>query len=265
MKNFNLKQKIQNNELTLGSWVTIGHSSIIEILVSAGFDWLTIDLEHSTIDLEKTQDLIAFVQSFGKSALVRVSKNEEVIIKRVMDAGANGVIVPTVKNRAEAEQAVNFVKYPPTGTRGVGLARAQQYGTGFEEYQSWLKEHSIVIPQIEHIESVQNLEEIIDVKGVDGIIIGPYDLSASMGYPGEYEREDVKRALAEVRSICRSRGVCMGFHVIQPDHRLIQEKIDEGYRFIAFSIDFLFLGNKAREEMKKIKVHRDRTTLSQPD
>ena len=253
MKEFGLRKKIQNNELTVGSWVTIGHDSIIEIMATAGFDWLTIDLEHSVIDLEKAQGLIGQIQASGISALVRVSKNEEVIIKRVMDAGANGVIVPLVNNKSDAEQAVGFVKYPPEGRRGVGLARGQNYGIGFEEYSKWLTDHSVVIAQIEHIKAVENLEEIISTEGIDGIIIGPYDLSASMGYPGKYDRPDVKDALSRIKEICISKGVTMGYHVIQPDHQELKTKIDEGYRFLAFSLDFLFLGNKAREEMSAFR------------
>lgn len=253
MKNFGLRNRILKNELTFGSWVTIGHPSIIEIMATAGFDWLTIDLEHSVIDLEKAQDLIARIQSFGISALARVSKNEEVIIKRVMDAGANGVIVPSVNSETEAEQAVAFVRYPPAGRRGVGLARAQNYGTGFPEYKKWLEEDSVVIAQIEHINAVNNLTKIIDTPGIDGIIIGPYDLSASMGFPGEFERQDVREALGKVKKICLEKKKTMGFHVIPPDHTKLEEKIQEGYRFLAFSLDFLFLGEKAREEMSKMK------------
>lgn len=253
MKNFGLRHRILKNELTIGSWVTIGHQSIIEIMASAGFDWLTIDLEHSVIDLSKAQELIAHIQASGMSALVRVSKNEEVIIKRVMDAGANGVIVPMVNSGKEAEQAVAYVKYPPAGRRGVGLTRAQNWGLGFQDYKKWLEEDSVVIAQIEHIDAVNNLAKIIDTPGIDGIIIGPYDLSASMGFPGEFDRADVKAALDKVKKICTEKKKTMGFHVIPPDHTKLTEKINEGYKFLAFSIDFLFLGEKARLEMSKVK------------
>jgi len=252
MKNYGLRKRILNNELTIGSWITIGHHSIIEIMASAGFDWLTIDLEHSVIDLSKAQELISQIQASGISALVRVSKNEEVVIKRVMDAGANGVIVPSVNSVAEAEQAVASVKYPPSGHRGVGLTRAQNYGIGFKEYKKWLEEDSIVIAQIEHINAVNNISQIINTPGIDGIIIGPYDLSASMGFPGEFERDDVVAALEKVKKTCLENNKNMGFHVIPPDHTKLNEKIKEGYRFLAFSLDFLFLGEKAREEMLKI-------------
>jgi len=155
-----LKQKLRNNTLSMGSWVTIGHHSIVEIMATAGFDWLVIDMEHSPMGYSTAQNLIAHIQNRGMDALVRVSKNDEVAIKRVLDSGANGVIVPMVNSKKEAETAVNFVRYPPQGKRGVGLARAQQYGIGFDEYKNNLNENVVVIAQIEHIEAVKNLQEV---------------------------------------------------------------------------------------------------------
>jgi 2-dehydro-3-deoxyglucarate aldolase len=258
MKNFShnksiLKDKLKKGELSIGSWLTIPHQSVIEILGSAGFEWLTIDLEHAAISIETAMNLIGHIQGNGMQALVRVSKNEEVIIKRVLDAGADGVIVPMIKNREDAIEAVNYVKYPPLGKRGVGLNRAQKYGTAFDTYQQWVKDEVVVIAQIEHIDAVNNLEEIFSVPGVDGIIVGPYDLSASMGYPGEYDRDDVQVALARIDEVAKKLKKPLGFHVIDTNHEKTLEKINKGYSFLAFSLDFFFLGDKAREEMKLLK------------
>ena len=120
MKNKTLKNKLSKNELTIGSWITIGHPSVPEILSNAGFDWLTIDMEHNSIDNSMMQNLISVIQSKNLAALVRVSKNEEVAIKHALDAGADGIIVPMVKNKNDAIKAVEYAKYPPLGTRGVG-------------------------------------------------------------------------------------------------------------------------------------------------
>lgn len=248
-----LKQKLKNNQLTLGSWVTIGHQSVVEIMATAGFDWLTIDMEHSVIDLTMAQNLIGHIQAAGLKALVRVGKNEEVIIKRIMDAGADGIIVPMVNSREDAEQAVRYAKYPPTGRRGVGLARAQKYGTGFDSYKQWLSDEAVVIAQIENIEAVRNINDIISTDGIDGIMVGPYDLSGSMNVPGEYDRPEVKEALLAVETACKKAGFPLGFHVIQPDYEKLKEKIDLGYSFLAFSLDFFFLGEMARREMGKHK------------
>lgn len=258
MKNFQhkksrLKTKLKNNELTLGSWLTIPHHSIVEIMSSANFEWLTIDIEHSAIDFQTVQNLIGHIQANGMEALVRVSKNDEVIIKRVMDAGANGIIVPLVRNAEEAREAVSYVKYPPTGKRGVGLSRAQHYGLNFQSYNEWVQNESIVIAQIEHIDAVNNLSEILDVEGVDGIIVGPYDLSASMGKPGKFDDEDVKEVLNRIDQITLSKNKPLGFHVISSNHKDLIQKINKNYTFLAFSLDFFFLGDKAREEMSLIK------------
>ncbi len=248
-----LKNKLKNNQLTIGSWITIGHPSVIDIMSSAGFEWLVIDMEHTSIDLTTAHNLIATIQANNMKALVRVSKNEEVIIKRILDMGADGIVVPMIKSKSDALEAIDYAKYPPVGKRGVGLFRAQKYGLGFNEYKKWVNEELVIIAQIEHIEAVNNIDEIITTDGIDGIIIGPYDLSGSMGYPGEYHREDVKEAIQHVVEACKQHDTPSGFHVIESDPIKMQEKIAEGCTFLAYSLDFFFLGDSARNGMQTIK------------
>ena len=252
MKNTTLKSKLRHREVTIGSWITIGHQAIIDILAESNFDWLTIDIEHTAIDFNELQILIAFIQSHNIAALVRVSKNEEVVIKRALDAGADGIIVPMICSKDDAVSAVNFAKYPPTGKRGVGLNRAQRYGFGFEIYKKWADDCLVIIAQIEHIEGVQNIDDIIMTEGIDGVIIGPYDLSGSIGIPGNFKDEKVLAALNKVESKCKYYKKSLGYHVIEPNGDLVNEKINSGYNFIAFSTDFFFLGRKSREEVIKI-------------
>lgn len=253
-----LKEKLESNSVTIGSWVSIGHPAVVEVMANAGFEWLVIDMEHTTIDLETAQVLITVIQSRGLKALVRVSQNEEVIIKRVLDAGADGIIVPMIKSAQEAQEAVGYAKYPPKGKRGVGLYRAQNYGLGFEAYKEWVAQELVVIAQIEHIEAVRNIEGIITTEGIDGVIIGPYDLSGSMGYPGAFEREDVKEAIAQVLEACRAHGVPSGFHVVDSDPDGIIERVNQGCTFLAYSLDFFFLGDKAAEGMERIRRGLDK-------
>ena len=248
-----LKKKLQNKELTIGSWLTIPSVEVVEILATAGFEWLVIDLEHTSITLDQVKQLILAIQAESMKALVRVSKNEEVIFKRVLDCGADGIIVPMIKTQKDAEDAVSYAKYPPYGKRGVGLNRAQNYGTGFEKYKKWVQDELIVIAQIEHIEAVNNIDKIVNVDGINGTIIGPYDLSASMGYPGDYNREDVLAALRKVETKILNSKISLGFHVIESDHSVSVEKIKKGYSFIAFSIDFFFLGDMVRQQMNNLK------------
>jgi 2-dehydro-3-deoxyglucarate aldolase len=249
----NLKNKLKTNSTTFGSWITIGHQSIVEILATAGFDWLVVDMEHGAISIEKVQELILAIQSKQISALVRVGANDDLLIKQVLDAGADGVIIPMVNSGMEADKAVKAVKYQPFGKRGVGLARAQNYGIGFDAYRRWLENDCVIIVQVEHKNSVKNIKDIISVDGIDGLIIGPYDLSASYGIPGEFDNPKIVNAISEVERVCKNARFPFGYHVIKPNYLEVQEKVDIGYSFIAFSIDFFFLGEKAREEMGKLK------------
>lgn len=253
MRNKILKKKLKNNNLTIGSWITIGHPSIPEILSNAGFEWLVIDMEHNSIDKSMMQNLISVIQSKNIAALVRVDNNEEVSIKHALDAGADGIIIPMVNNIDDAMKAIEYAKYPPIGKRGVGLSRAQNYGYDFEDYKKWQKENLVIIAQIEHINGVNNLREIIGVDGIDAVIIGPYDLSGSLGYPGDFTKLELQNALNNVINICKESSFSLGYHVVDPNPELVKSKIKEGYNFIAFSTDFYFMGNNSIEMMNKLK------------
>ena len=244
---------MNNKEISIGSWITLGHFSIAEIMADAGFDWLCIDIEHSVIDFYETEQLIAAIEAKGCVPYVRVGANDPLIIKRVLDAGAKGIIVPMINSKEDAQKAVNAVKYPPVGRRGVGLARAQGYGFDFENYSKTTHAELKVIAQIEHVDAIKNLEEIVLADGVDGTIIGPYDLSGSMGKPGKYDDSDVREALRQYEVLSKKLNKPMGYHVIKPDYHLVHNKIDAGYTFIAFSLDTLFLGTMCREQMKKVE------------
>ncbi|MFH0840015.1 MAG: aldolase/citrate lyase family protein [Candidatus Omnitrophota bacterium] len=248
-----LKTKLKRQVLTIGSWITFGHTSIAEIMAKGGFDWLTVDMEHSAITLSEAQKLIQIIELAGIAPLVRVGENDACLIKRVMDAGAHGVIVPMVNSREEAIKAVDAVKYPPAGRRGVGLARAQGYGLEFEKYKKRINKESIVVTQIESIEAIDNLKEILEVEGVDASIIGPYDLSASLGYPGEFERKEVKEAIKRYIRVCKELKKSAGLHVVPPVAKKLDDAIEKGFKFIGFGFDALFLGQKIKEELEKIK------------
>ncbi|HIP12066.1 MAG TPA: 2,4-dihydroxyhept-2-ene-1,7-dioic acid aldolase [Arcobacter sp.] len=248
-----LKQKLKNNELTIGSWIMMGNPMSVEVMALAGFEWLVIDIEHTSIDMQTTETLITTIQANDMKALVRVSKNEEVVIKKVLDMGADGIIVPMVSSKEDAKMAVDYAKYPPMGKRGVGLYRASKYGTKFEEYKKWVDEELVIIAQIEHIDAVNNIDDIVNVEGIDGTIIGPYDLSGSMGYPGDFERDDVKDAVAKVLDSCKKNNVPAGFHVVDTEPEKLNLKIEQGCTFMAYGIDYFFMRDAAMNGMSKIK------------
>jgi 2-keto-3-deoxy-L-rhamnonate aldolase RhmA len=248
-----LKERIGRREVTIGSWVTLGHPGVAEMMAQAGFDWLTVEMEHSSITLQQAEELIRVIDLCGVVPLVRVGENNSNLIKRVMDAGAHGVIVPMVNSVVSAEAAVAAVKYPPVGSRGVGLARAQRYGLDFESYRKWAHEETIVIVQIEHIAAVERLADILAVPDVDGFIVGPYDLSGSLGIPGEFEHPLYAEAMGQIDRVAKEIDAVRGFHSVPPQPQLLIDKIDEGYTFLAYSDDFLFLSETCRGGMETIK------------
>ena len=244
---------MNKKSVSIGSWITLNHFSVAEIMADAGFDWLCVDMEHSVIDYYEAEQLIAIIKAKGLTPFVRVGENNARIIKRVLDAGAEGIIVPSVNSQQEAAKAVESVKYPPKGKRGVGLARAQKYGFGFEEYRNRQAENIKLIVQIEHVNAIKELESIIQTEGIDGTFIGPYDLSGSMGKPGQYDDEDVKKTIKTYEQTARKYEKLIGFHVIKPDYNCVLEKIQKGYNFIAFSLDTLFLGTICRDQLRPLR------------
>jgi len=237
----NLKTKLKEKQVAVGSWITLAHPAIAEIMANTGFDWLAVDLEHSVITIREAEELIRVIDLCGVVPLVRLSANDPVQVKRVMDAGAHGVIVPMVNFATEAEQAVSAVRYPPQGTRGVGLARAQGYGRSFDDYLDWVNKESVVIVQVEHIEAVNNLESILSVDGVDGFIVGPYDLSGSLGVPGQFDHSLMKGAMQRIETVGTASGKAPGIHVIEPEPDKLKDRIEQGYRFVAYSLDIRML------------------------
>ena len=248
-----LKSKLARDKLTLGSWITLAHPAVAEIMSRAGFDWLAIDLEHSVITIREAEELIRVVELSRVSPLVRLSVNDPVQIKRVMDAGSHGVIVPMVNSVSDAKQAVEAVMYPPQGKRGVGLARAQGYGSTFESYRQWLNQERVIIVQVEHIEAVNNLEAILSVEGVDGFIVGPYDLSGSLGVPGQFDHSSMKEAMDKIQSTGIASGKAAGIHVIEPDAEELLQRVNEGYSFLAYSLDIRMLDSACRSGLDAIR------------
>ena len=241
-----LKAKLKARELCLGTWITLGNSTIAEIFSRAGFDWVVVDLEHSTISIDQAGELIRTIELAGTSPLARLTSNDTNLIKRVMDAGAHGVVVPNVNTSEEASKAVAATRYAPLGHRGVGLARAQGYGPKFSDYLDWQKDGPIVIVQIEDKVALDHLESIFTTQGVDGFIIGPYDLSCSMGIPGEFERPEFLAAMKRILSTGLRLDCPPGVHVVEPDPVGLRQAISDGYRFIAYSVDIRMLDVAAR-------------------
>lgn len=255
-----LKKKMRAGELTVGSWLSFGYVQTCEMMLAGRFDWLVIDREHTCIGLDQLFGLVQVIDLGGSVPLVRVGSNDPLEIKRALDAGAHGVVVPMINTREQAAAAVESVYYPPTGKRGVGLSRAQGYGMQFEEYRSRSAEESVLIVQIEHVDALDNLEEIMALDGVDGFLVGPYDLSGSLGLPGQFDAPPVQATMNRVTNFIKTCGKPGGFHVVASDRKALQERIAAGCRLMAYGDDMVFLGEKIAAEAAFIRdLPRSRT------
>lgn len=249
-----MKIALRQGNILVGSWITLGHPTIAEIMAKAGFSWLAVDLEHSVITIREAEELIRVIDLCGVVPLVRLTANDSDQIKRVLDAGARGLIVPFVNSAADSERAVASAYYHPRGRRGVGLARAQGYGTQFKGYLRWLDEEGpVVIAMIEHVDAVGRIKEILSVSGIDGYFIGPYDLSASMGIPGQFDRKEFVEALTEIRETAAFLKIPGGIHVVEPDPMDLRRRLDEGYQFVAYSLDTRILDSMCRKGLSVMK------------
>lgn len=245
-----LRERLLRGRRLVGTIVTLPTPEVSEILAGAGFDWLFVDVEHAPMGFRDAQ---ALLQAAGNSCpcLVRVPAGEEVWIKKALDIGAAGVIVPQVHSAAQAGRIVGLCKYPPEGSRGVGVARAQGYGSRLGEYIATANEQLAVVIQAESEAAVRNIDSIVKVPGVDAIFIGPYDLSASLGKPGAVTDPEVTGAIAAVRKSCLNAGVALGAFGV--DAQAVQPFIEQGFTLIAVGIDTLFLSGKARDVLSGIR------------
>ena len=244
-----LKKKLAARVPTIGSWISLGSPAVTEIMARRGnFDWLVLDMEHTGIGTGAMLELIRIIDLCGCQPLVRVGANDPLLIKRALDSGAVGVVVPDIRSAAAARAAVAAAYYPPVGSRGVGLARAQGYGLSFDAYRVRAAEETVVVVQIEHRDAVDRLDEILSVPGIDAFMIGPYDLSASFGRPGDFDNPEVAAALERVAEKLPSSPVPGGTHIVHPDHALLSRRLAEGYCFVVYGVDQLLVASAVAAE-----------------
>jgi 2-dehydro-3-deoxyglucarate aldolase len=241
--------KMVSNVPMIGSWLCSGSPVIAELMALCGFSFVTIDVEHSPIDIEGTFRLMQAVKSANPEckAFVRVASANYSEIKRYMDAGANGIICPMINTKEEAQILVDAVKYYPLGKRGIGYSRSNRYGLDLKEAIENDNNRTFVCVQIEHFKAIDNLEDILSVPGIDAAFIGPYDLSASMGLTGEFNHPRMKQAISKVLDVCEKKNITPGIHIVDPDIGQVTARIDQGYRLIAFSVDITMISTMAKK------------------
>jgi 2-dehydro-3-deoxyglucarate aldolase len=240
-----LRERLRRGAVSCGSWIQIPHASVAEILGQADYDWVAVDLEHGAIGHHQLPDLFRALELGGTLPLARLAEGHPTDCKHALEAGAGGVIVPMIESAEQLARVRDACRWPPAGSRGVGFSRANLFGKHFDRYQEEAQA-PLLVAMVENIRAVENLEAILRVDGLDAVMIGPYDLSASLGMTAQFDAEPFRAAMARILSQCASAAVACGVHVVAPDVAELNARIAEGYRFIAYSIDAVFLHVGAR-------------------
>jgi len=243
------RSRLKRGDKLLGTMVTLASGASAEVLASLGFDWLFIDAEHSTLDTSQMQSLLQAASP--TPCIIRIASGDDVPIKKALDLGAHGIIVPQVNTAEQAANVVRWARYAPEGARGVGLARAHGYGLKFREYLSAANREIAVIVQAEHVRAVENIDAIVRVPGVDAVLLGPYDLSASLGKMGQIDDAEVVAAISRVTEACRKAGMPLGYFGVTA--AAVRPYAALGYTLIVAGVDTLYLANGAKALLAELR------------
>jgi 2-dehydro-3-deoxyglucarate aldolase/4-hydroxy-2-oxoheptanedioate aldolase len=248
-----MKRKLAAGEVCIGTTITTNSPAVAELLSHLGYDWLWFEMEHTALDVAAVLTMLQATNGSEVSTVVRVPWNDKTMIKRVLDTGPDGVLIPLVNTREEAEYAVRAMKYPPAGERGAGLGRAQCYGLHMGEYLQTANDEVQTLVMIEHVQAVENIEGILAVKGVDSVMVGALDLSGSMGLLGQTSHASVEGAVQRVLAACKKARVPCG--IITTDSDAANRRIREGFTNIILGIDILTLLGSAKEALARVERH----------
>lgn len=245
-----IRDNLKSRTASIGSWMQIPDPSVAEIMGCAGYSWVAVDMEHGSISAHQLPNLFRALELGGTLPLVRLAEGTPTNCKSALDAGAGGVIVPMVETAEQISAVRNACRWPPSGNRGVGFSRANLFGEYFEDYSKEAQE-PLLIAMIESYRAIKNLEAILATPGLDAILIGPYDLSASLGLTGEFEHPDFCKTMEIIIQKAALLNVPTGIHVVDSSEKELKARISEGYCFIAFSIDAVFLRKAAVNPVHK--------------
>lgn len=233
------KQRLAAGEVCVGAWTQAPGVQVAEAMASCGFDWLAIDMEHATLDVDEAQHVFLAAERYGVAPLVRLPKHDPYLARRLLDAGAMGLILPVTEDAGAFAEFASYCYYPPKGKRGVGLSRPNLWGETFKDYFGGFE--PALIPQIESRKGVENIAALAALPCVDAVFVGPYDLTADLGKPGDFDTPEFKAAMKQIQAGIEAAGKPMGAHVVEPNVAKLKERIDEGYRLLAFGTDLIAL------------------------
>jgi len=241
-----IRDKLSSGGCSIGSWIQIPHASIAEIMGQSNYDWVAVDMEHGAVTVSQLPDLFRALELGDTLPLARLIRGGVKECKQALDAGAGGVIIPMVESADQVEEVKQSICWPPAGARGVAFSRANLFGRYFDRYVEEAQQPLLII-MIENITAVENLEAILSVKGIDALLIGPYDLSASMGLTARFDDPKFKTVIQEILTTCNKYKIPCGDHLVVPSLSALKERIDNGYNFIAYSMDSVFLNHSSQK------------------
>lgn len=243
-------RKMREKKPMIGAMVTLRDPDVGELLSLCGYDCLLVDMEHTSLEVGDVKAMAQAVRGDCK-IMARLPSHDPICIKRVLDAGIDTVVVPNVQSYEEAEAVLKAGRYPPLGTRGVGLARAQGYSTAFTEYLARANSEVAVWVQIEHVDALPQLEAILSM-GIGGVLIGAYDLSASLGVIGEIQHPKVLHAIQQIRAACEKKGMPVSIFAATPD--VAQAYVADGYDLVFVGLDTVWLSSAAKETLATVNM-----------
>lgn len=252
------RQALLDRQLTIGSWIQMAHPASAEILAQAGYDWLCVDCEHTEMQPAELASHARAMLPYGPVSLARVESCDTLVIRRALDMGVQGVVVPMVDTPEQASQAVAAAKYPPQGVRGYAYHRSNAWGADFDHYAKHANDEIAVVVMIESRQAVENIDAIMAVDGVDAAFIGPYDMSGSYGCPGQTDSDVIQAACMQVVDACDRAGKSAGLHVVIPTERAIERAIADGFTMIAVGADIIYLRQASREAMASVRSFANR-------
>lgn len=240
-----IRALMAKDQATVGTWLQLPSADVAELMARAGYDWVAVDMEHGAFGRTGLPDIFRAIECGGAAPFARLPEATKTHIKSALEAGAQGLIFPMIETRPQLDAAINWALYPAHGgERGVGYSRANVFGKDFDAYMAGISKDLFLVAQIEHIRAVENLDALLTHPRLDAIMVGPYDLSGSMGLTAQFDHPDFVAAMQAINAACKKHKAVMGLHIVQPDPAVLASRIAEGCRFIAYGIDatFLWLG-----------------------
>lgn len=249
-----IRKKLKAGKPSIGTWLQIPNPDVAEIIGRMGYDWAAVDMEHGSFTRAMLPDIFRALERWGTQPFARLVEATKSEIKAALDSGARGLIFPMIESRAQLDEAIAHALYPggsefPGGARGVGFSRANLFGLDFDAHLHPQTGHSreiVLVAQIEHVRAVPELDAIFSHPRLDAYMVGPYDLSASMDLTGRFDEPEYIKVLETIQAKAKAHGMPRGYHVVAPEPETLAARIKDGYTFLAYGIDALFLMGAAR-------------------